>query len=71
MKNTSAPLGTPKPTVDERDASHLTGFSTSYLRQARMRRVGPPFIKVGRAVRYRVEDLDQFLDSHRVETRSR
>ncbi len=60
---------TPKPTVDERDASRFIGFSTSYLRQARMRNEGPAFIRVGRAVRYRVEDLTQFLDAHRVETR--
>lgn len=60
-----------KPTVDERAASRFIGFSTSYLRQARMRNQGPPYIRVGRAVRYRVEDLDRFLDAHRVQTRSR
>lgn len=59
-----------KPTVDERDAAQFIGFSPSYLRQARMRNTGPAYVRVGRAVRYRVEDLSRFLDEHRVETRS-
>jgi hypothetical protein len=58
-----------KPTLDERDASRFIGFSQSYLRQQRMRNTGPAFVRVGRAVRYRVEDLERFLDQHRVETR--
>jgi len=39
-------------------------MSESFLRQSRMdgvrenRTPGPPFIKIGRAVRYLVEDLD-------------
>ncbi len=61
----------PTQTVDERDASRLIGLSTSYLRQARMRNVGPAYVRIGRAVRYRVADLERFLDEHRVETRRR
>ena len=71
MHDAESPTTTAKPTVDERDASRFVGFSTSYLRQARMRNEGPAFIRSGRAVRYHVEDLDAFLSAHRVETRSR
>jgi hypothetical protein len=44
-------------------------MSRSYLRQARMegnrdnRTPAPPFIKIGRSVRYVIEDLDYWLDS--------
>ena len=44
-------------------------MSRSFLRQARMdgnrenRTPAPPFIKIGRAVRYLREDLDAWLES--------
>ena len=46
-------------------------MSPSFLRQARMdghrdrRTPAPPFIKIGRSVRYLQEDLDAWLDSFR------
>ncbi|MDX1303433.1 helix-turn-helix domain-containing protein [Photobacterium sp.] len=55
----------------EQETSHYIGMSRSFLRQSRMeglrknRTESPPFIKIGRAVRYLKEDLDQWLDSHR------
>lgn len=53
----------------EREASAYIAMSPSFLRQARMegqrknRTIAPPFIKIGRAVRYLKEDLDQWLDN--------
>jgi len=47
--------------------------SESFLRQGRMegkregRTPGPPFVRLGRAVRYRLSDLDAWLSEHRVE----
>lgn len=35
-----------------------------------MRNEGPAFIRVGRAVRYFVDDLRSFLDARRVATRN-
>lgn len=55
----------------EQETSAYIGMSRSFLRQSRMeghrqnRTEAPPFIKIGRAVRYLKEDLDQWLDSHR------
>jgi predicted DNA-binding transcriptional regulator AlpA len=52
----------------EQQASSYIGMSRSYLRQARMdgqrekRKSAPPFIKIGRSVRYLIEDLDGWLD---------
>lgn len=54
----------------EQETAAYIGMSRSFLRQARMegprknRTVAPPFIKIGRAVRYLKEDLDCWLDSH-------
>ena len=58
----------------EREAAAYLGLSVSFLRQARTYgRLGgqtqaPPFIKIGRAVRYIKEDLDNWLDAHQKAT---
>ncbi len=52
----------------EQETAAYIGMSRSFLRQARMeglrkkRTKAPPFIKIGRAVRYLKEDL--WLESH-------
>lgn len=57
----------------ERAAAEYISMSSSFLRQSRMdgirenRTPGPPFVKIGRAVRYLREDLDQWLQAHRQE----
>ena len=53
----------------EIETAEYIGMSRSFLRQSRMdgnrenRTPAPPFIKIGRAVRYLREDLDNWLDS--------
>lgn len=54
------------PTVTEHDASAYLALRDSTLRAWRQRGQGPAFVKLGRAVRYRVSDLDQYLESARV-----
>jgi len=55
------------------EAAEYIGMSRSFLRQSRMdgvrqnRTPGPPFIKIGRAVRYLKEDLDAWLERFRRE----
>tara|TARA_R110002167_G_scaffold73684_1_gene206381 strand:- start:1702 stop:1962 length:261 start_codon:yes stop_codon:yes gene_type:complete len=55
--------------LSEIETSQYIGMSRSFLRQARMegnrdsRTPAPPFIKIGRSVRYLIEDLDNWLDS--------
>jgi hypothetical protein len=55
------------------EAAEYIGMSESFLRQSRMdgmrenRTPGPPFIKIGRAVRYLKEDLDVWLQRYRQE----
>ncbi|MGF1868191.1 helix-turn-helix domain-containing protein [Enterovibrio norvegicus] len=62
---------TQKRAYTEQETSAYIGMSRSFLRQSRMeghrenRTEAPPFIKIGRAVRYLKEDLDNWLNRHR------
>jgi len=55
--------------LNERDAASYIAMSRSFLAQSRMdghrdsRTPAPPFIKIGRSVRYLREDLDHWLDA--------
>jgi len=55
--------------LTELQAARYIGMSRSFLAQSRMdgnrdnRTPAPPFIKIGRSVRYIREDLDKWLDS--------
>lgn len=57
-----------KQALTEMEAASYIGMSRSFLAQARMegqrdnRTPAPPFIKIGRAVRYLRHDLDQWLN---------
>ncbi len=56
--------------LTEAETAQYIGMSRSFLRQARMEGTrknytsAPPFIKIGRSVRYLKEDLDHWLDEH-------
>jgi len=64
---------TNKHVLTDPEAAQYIGMSVSFLRQSRMdgvrtnRTQGPIYIKIGRAVRYVREDLDAWLDEHRVD----
>ncbi len=66
MKQDMAPRA-----VDETAAARYIGMSVAYLRMARStgdlsnRTPAPKFLKIGRTVRYLVEDLNAWLESHR------
>jgi hypothetical protein len=50
-----------QPVMNERDAAVYTGMSAFYLRSARRAGKGPTFLRLGRSIRYRVSDLDEWL----------
>lgn len=54
-------------TLKDSEAAKYIGMSESWLRQARMNGNpdAPPFLKIGRAVRYLQDDLDAWLESRR------
>lgn len=42
--------------------SQLTGFSSKALEAMRSRREGPPFLQVGRSIRYRTADVRAWIE---------
>ena len=54
--------------IDERKLSEMTGRSLQTLRNERCLGRGLPYFKIGRSVRYSIDDLEHFLNSHRIET---
>lgn len=59
--------------LDETDSAKYIAMSVAYLRADRTRGAtggrtpGPPFLRLGRTIRYRRDDLDAWLQSCRVE----
>lgn len=53
--------------ISEKDAAKIMSVSVSTLRAHRCLRKGLPYIKVGRAVRYSLEDITNFMQAHRIE----
>ena len=54
--------------LNERQVEEVYGFSISYLRRARRQGHGPRFLNVGKLIRYRRSDIENFLDAHEVAT---
>lgn len=63
-----------KRVMNEKEAAIYIGMSVPFLRQSRMdgnrenRTDAPPYLKIGRAVRYLREDLDRWLEFNRVDS---
>jgi hypothetical protein len=50
----------------EQDAADLLSLSVRTLQSWRIRIVGPPFVQVGRAVRYRRRDVIAWIDANTI-----
>jgi excisionase family DNA binding protein len=55
----------------EEDAADLLNLSVRTLQAWRLRRTGPPFVQVGRAVRYRRRDLIAWIDANTIGSNSK
>ena len=53
--------------LTDAEVSAITGWAIQTLRKRRMRREGPPWLKIGSAVRYRLADVEAYLDANRVD----
>lgn len=51
--------------VNEKEVAELLRVSVASIRRWRLLKRGPTFIKVGAAVRYKSEDLNEWLESRR------
>jgi hypothetical protein len=54
--------------LTENDVSKITGVALSTLRNNRSKGRGIPYIKIGRSVRYDLEDVIEFMEIHKIET---
>ena len=59
-----------RPPLTENAAAEYIGMSVAYLRISRMRGAtkctsAPPFVRMGKAIRYLPRDLDNWLESRR------
>lgn len=52
--------------LDEKQVAEITRLSVTTLRNWRHQGKGPAYIKIGRAVRYPLPDLIEFLEQRRV-----
>lgn len=55
--------------LNPEEVSQLTGISTTTLAQWRYRKVGIPYLRIGRLVRYDTGDVDLYLQRCRIEVR--
>jgi hypothetical protein len=49
------------PLLDEKGAAAQLNCSVAFLRRCRLFHLGPPYVKVGRLVRYRPQDLEAYI----------
>ena len=54
----------------EQDAADFLSLSVRTLQSWRIRLAGPPFVQVGRAVRYRRRDLVAWIEANTIGARS-
>ena len=52
--------------LSEKEMQLVYGFCAKTLQNHRCQRTGMPYIKIGRMVRYRKKDVDQYLQQHMV-----
>jgi predicted DNA-binding transcriptional regulator AlpA len=49
--------------LNEHDVARITGMSVASVRRWRLLRQGPKYLKIGASVRYKSEDLSEWLAS--------
>jgi len=66
MTTTSDTIHHPTAMLDTGQAADVLGLRPQTLHEWRTRRVGPPWAKMGRAVRYRYADLLDYIEAQRI-----
>jgi hypothetical protein len=52
--------------IDEKELSKTIGVALQTLRNWRFRQIGPPYFKVGRMVRYRLDEVIHFMQQGKI-----
>ncbi|WP_319780079.1 hypothetical protein [Maridesulfovibrio sp.] len=53
--------------LNERQVSEMTGYSLSKLRKDRHFMRGIPYVKLGKSVRYLMDDVENYVYQHRID----
>jgi predicted DNA-binding transcriptional regulator AlpA len=48
--------------LNQKQVAQILGMSEAWMEQCRFKKTGVPFIKIGRAVRYRLGDVQAFIN---------
>ena len=56
--------------IDEKEASAITGMSLAWFQRARWAGNGIPYVKISRAVRYKLADILQWMNDRRITSTS-
>jgi len=54
--------------LNQSQVASLIGMSEAWLEQCRFRKIGIPYVKIGRSVRYRTSDVQSWIESNVVGT---
>ena len=54
--------------ITEKDVAKITQRALPTLRNDRHLKQGIPYVKVGRSVRYKLEDVIDFMEAHKIKT---
>ena len=54
--------------INENQVSEITKMALSTLRNNRSKGQGIPYIKLGRSVRYDLQDVIEFMEAHKIWT---
>ena len=57
--------------VTETEAAQITGRAVQTMRNDRHRSRGLPYIKIGRSVRYSLQDINAFIQKKRIDPEAR
>ena len=55
--------------INEAEVSRITGRAVPTLRNDRHKGQGLPFYKIGKSVRYRLDEILKIMNSHKIEPR--
>jgi predicted DNA-binding transcriptional regulator AlpA len=50
--------------LNQKEVAGWIGMSEAWLEQCRFKGVGMPYVKIGRACRYRTSDVQRWIDEH-------
>jgi predicted DNA-binding transcriptional regulator AlpA len=52
--------------IDDQECAEIGGFKTQTLRNWRHKGIGPPYVKIGRSVRYDRAEFIAFLEKRKI-----